>query len=134
MVAHTRTLFAMHHINLPAGNVTPEQVRRAINEWLLKTFELEWRVVTSGLPKNLAPHEATDPFEPDEDNPDDLLRSLPPYLRLNLFGACVQHKVAATLHSCIPSVLHAASTSTESRSSGRRGKTRVDWDFSLPPG
>ena len=42
-----------------------------------------------------------------------------PYLRLNLFGACVEHKVAATLHPCIPIVLHAANKSIKSRLSGR---------------
>lgn len=77
-VAGIRTLFETHHIDLPAGNVTPEQVRRAINEWILKTFQREWRVVASGLPEGFVPHDATDPFEPDQDNPDDPLRSLPP--------------------------------------------------------
>jgi len=77
-VAGTRTLFAAHYIDLPAGNVTPEQVRQAINEWVLKTFEREWRVVASGLPGDSVPHEATDPFEPDENDPDHPLRSLPP--------------------------------------------------------
>jgi hypothetical protein len=78
MVAHSRTLFATHHIQLPAAKVTPEQVRRAINEWVTKTFEREWRIVASGLPEGLVPHGATDPFEPDEDDPQDPLHDLPP--------------------------------------------------------
>ena len=77
-VAGTRTLFAAHYINLPAGNVTPEQVRQAINEWVSKTFEREWRVIASGLLEDSVSHESTDPFEPDENDPDDPLRSLPP--------------------------------------------------------
>jgi hypothetical protein len=78
MVAHSRTLFATHHIELPATKITPERVRQSINEWVMKTFEREWRIVASGFPEGLVPHGATDPFEPDEDNPQDALRDLPP--------------------------------------------------------
>jgi len=78
MVVHTRTLFATHHIDLPAGNVTPDQVRRAINEWLLKTFEREWQIVASGVDESHVPHGSTDPFEPDEDDPHNPLQWLPP--------------------------------------------------------
>ena len=77
---------------------------------------------------------STNPFELNEHDPNDRLCSLPPLSPLSLFGACVRHRVAATLHSCIPIVLHATSKSIKLRSSGRWCKTRVDWNFSLPPG
>jgi hypothetical protein len=78
MVVHARTLFSTHHIDLPAGNVTPDQVRQAINEWLLKTFEREWKIVASGVDELHVPHGPTDPFEPDEDDPHDPLGWLLP--------------------------------------------------------
>jgi len=42
-----------------------------------------------------------------------------PYLRLNLFAAFVQHRVAVTSRLCIPIVLHAANKGIKSRSSER---------------
>jgi len=104
-VTNTRTLFAAHHIDLPAGNVTPEQGHQAINAWVLKTFEREWRVIPSGLP---VPRPQTR-LNPMSMTPTIGSAVFLPYLHLGLFGACVQHRVAATLHSCIPIVLHAAS-------------------------
>ena len=104
-VTNTRTLFAAHHIDLPAGNVTPEQGHQAINAWVLKTFEREWRVIPSGLP---VPRPQTR-LNPMSMTPTIGSAVFLPYLHLGLFGACVQHRVEATLHSCIPIVLHAAS-------------------------
>ena len=63
-VAGTRTLFAAYHLDLPAGNVTPGQLMNANGE-----------SSPPGSLKTLSPHEPTDPFEPNEHDPDDPLRS-----------------------------------------------------------
>jgi hypothetical protein len=79
MVETTQTLFATHHIDLPpTPDITPEQVRRAINTWLVKTFAREWSVAASEYPPTIFPHDAKDPFTSDDDNPDDPLHYLTP--------------------------------------------------------
>jgi hypothetical protein len=77
MVALTRSRFAAHHIDVPAGHVTPDIVLRAINAWLLKTFEREWQIVASGIDPERIPHGGTDPFDPNVDDELDPLNWLP---------------------------------------------------------
>ena len=60
------------------ATVTSDQIRRAINDWLVKTFAREWRLVALAFSTNDVPHGPKDPFEPDPDNPFDPLRALPP--------------------------------------------------------
>src|SRR5277367_2049841 len=74
----TKTLFATHHIELSAATVTPDQIRCAINNWLVKTFACEWRIVASAFSPNYFPHGPKHPFEPDPDDPFDPLHALPP--------------------------------------------------------
>src|SRR2546423_14652805 len=70
MVDATKTLFATHHIQLPLTlEITPEQVRCAINTWLVKTFAREWSIAALGYPPTTFPHSAKDTFESDPDNP-----------------------------------------------------------------
>ena len=52
-----------------------------------------------------------------------------PYLLLNFFVGCARHKAVATLHTSIHSVLPVASENSKLRSSGRRGKGSLGWDF-----
>jgi hypothetical protein len=78
IVAKTKALFTSHHIDLPAGEVTPDQVRLAINEWLVKTFKREWQIMASTFPTSHFPHGAKDPFKPDPEDPFDPLHDLPP--------------------------------------------------------
>ena len=85
-------LFCIPHIDLPSGTVTPDQVHWAINEWLLKMFEHEWQIVTSGVDESHVSHGLTDPFELDKDDPHDPLRwllllSSPCFVR----SLCVAH-------------------------------------------
>lgn len=91
VVEHTKTLFSSHHVDLPAGDVTPDQVRQAINEWLVKTFEREWRIAASAVDPMHVPHGPMDRFEPDEHDPDDpltwLLPMLPPLSSPRFVGA-----------------------------------------------
>jgi hypothetical protein len=78
IVETTKTLFATHHIELPpAPEITPDQVRCAINTWLIKTFAREWSIVASGYLPTTFPHDSKDAFKPDPDNPDDPLHYLP---------------------------------------------------------
>ena len=58
--------------------MTPDRVRRAINEWVLKTFERGWQIVASGVDESHVPHGPIDPFEPDKDHPHDPLCLLLP--------------------------------------------------------
>ena len=78
IVEKTKTLFATHHIELSAAAVTPDQVRRAINNWLVKTFAREWRIVASAFSPTDFPHDSKHPFEPDPNDPFDPLHALPP--------------------------------------------------------
>ena len=64
MVVDARTLFSPHDIDLPAGNVTLDQLCRTINE----TFEHELQIVASRVSESYIPSGPIDPFEPDEDN------------------------------------------------------------------
>jgi len=77
MVDATKTLFSSHHIELPmTPEITPEQVRRAINNWLVKTFAHEWSIAASGYPPTAFPHGAEDAFSSDPDDTDDPLNLL----------------------------------------------------------
>src|SRR5277367_4587213 len=78
IVEKSKTLFATHHIELSAATVTPDQVRRAINNWLVKTFAREWRIVSSAFSPTDFPHGSIHTFEPDPDDSFDPLHALPP--------------------------------------------------------
>ena len=70
MVDASKTILASHHIELPlTGEITPDEVRRAINSWLVKTFAREWTIAASGYPSVAFPHGAKDAFTPDTDDP-----------------------------------------------------------------
>ena len=77
MVDETIILFANHHIELPlTPMITPEQIRHAINTWLVKTFAREWSIIASGYSLNAFPHGAKDAFSSDPDDSDNPLNLL----------------------------------------------------------
>lgn len=74
---HTRLLFDLHHVPLRGTTATPFAVLGALNEWVFRTFEREWRIEASHLPHGHIAHGSLDRFDPDPDNPDDPIHYLP---------------------------------------------------------
>lgn len=73
----TRLLFDLHHIPLRDVKATPIAVLVALNEWVFRTFEREWRIEASDFPLDYLAHGSLDRFDPDPDNPDDPIHDLP---------------------------------------------------------
>lgn len=78
-VASSRNLLSPHHIVIPGGKVTAQQIVQAINLWLQKTFQREWQIERSGIQESLFRHGPADPFEPDSVDPSDSLNWLDPW-------------------------------------------------------
>ena len=77
MVAKSRRMFLEHHVNIPSGRVTPDEIRMAINSWIVRTFHREWRLAASDMDPAHFPHGSKDALEANLNDPLDPLHSLP---------------------------------------------------------
>ena len=93
---HTRLLFDLHHVPLRDAKATPFAVLAALNEWVFRTFEREWRIEASDLPLDYIAHGSLDRFDPDPDNPDDPIHYLRKLRLPTSWEGCVRPNDAAT--------------------------------------
>ena len=77
MVAKSRQMFLEHHVDIPPGQVTPDEIGMAINSWIALTFHREWRLAASDMDPGYFPHGPKDALQADPDDPLDPLHSLP---------------------------------------------------------
>ena len=69
MVAKSHRMFLEHHVNIPSGQVTPDEIRMAINSWIARTFHREWRLAASDMDPAHFPHGSMDALEANPDDP-----------------------------------------------------------------
>ena len=70
-------MFLEHHVDIPPGKVTPDEVRMAINSWIVHTFHRESRLAASDMDPAHFPHGSKDALEANPDDPLDTLHCLP---------------------------------------------------------